>query len=80
MKVREVRTNGDNYHLHVFKSKDGEVLSIPRLANTMKTSGIIGEIEITGWKGIHLVIMTSNNPSLEKIHVLCKKIKRMEKN
>lgn len=78
MEVKEARTDGQNYHLHVFQSDKDEILSIPKLEAIMRGSDVTGEIEITGWKGIHLVILTSNNPSVEKFRSLCKEIKKAD--
>jgi hypothetical protein len=75
MKVEEARTDGKNYQLHVHRSVDGEVLSDDNINNAMKDSGISGSHVITGWKGIHFVVTTSNCPSIDQVRLFCQKIK-----
>lgn len=78
MKVDGAQTDGSNYQLHVYQSVEDEVLDEIKVDEAMKLSEISGKIEITGWNGIHFVITTTNSPSLEKIHLFCSKIKKIE--
>jgi len=78
MEVKEIRTNGVDYHLHVHRSEDSEVLEELNINVVLKELEINGKITVTGWKGIHLVIITSDSPSMEKIYELCREIRLIE--
>jgi len=78
MKVVEARTDGVDYLLHVHRNEPGEVLSEPKIEEVLKELGIEAKITVTGHDGIHIVVMTSNAPSIEKIQELCKRIPLIE--
>lgn len=77
MKVIEARTNGTNYQLHVHRSESPEILNDSNIERIMEECGILGYLTITGWRGIHFVVTTSNSPSMDKIILFCQEIQKI---
>jgi len=78
MNVKEIRSNGVDYHIHVHRNKDGEILDELSIKCILEELDITADITVTGWEGIHLVIMTSSSPSIKKVKELCKGIDGIE--
>ena len=77
MEPETLRTNGENFVLHVYQTEDKEVLDRHKIKTVLKGLEIEAYITISKYNKIHLVIVTQNNPSPEKIKKMCEKIEKL---
>lgn len=78
MKVKEVRTKNGNYMLRVYANKESfDVIDEPQIVVVAKGLNIDTKLSITGQEGIHLILVTTNQPSLDAVRLLVRGIEKI---